>query len=149
MKQVNFMNADLSKADISEARGEAVCFIGARLEGVKAQKANLRCSNFENARLGGSDFTRTRLDRSIFTRANCEKARFAGARIPYADFSHAVLRNADFSEADMTQCVLHRVDDQDAVWKNANRTNIKTTDPDLKEAEDWAPPPFEIPTKRT
>jgi uncharacterized protein YjbI with pentapeptide repeats len=60
--------------------------------------------------------------------------------MPYADFSYAVLRRADLKDVDLRQGVLHRTDDEGANWSGARRENVRTTDQDLAEAEDWAPP---------
>ena len=98
------------------------------------------CARFENAKIQGADFSAGRLDRAEFNHANCRGAKFISAKIPYADFSHAYLRNADFSHADLTQSVLHSVDDSGVIWKGANRKLVDLTDKDLAMAEKWVPP---------
>ena len=102
--------------------------------------ADCRCSRFENAVLKSADFSACRLDRAEFNNGNCEGARFIYAKMPFSVFSHAVVRNADFSGADLTQSVLHRIDDKGANWKGAVKTLADPTDKDLAEAEDWRPP---------
>jgi uncharacterized protein YjbI with pentapeptide repeats len=58
----------------------------------------------------------------------------------YADFSYAELASANFRNADLMGANLHAIKDRNVNWNGANRNQVRATDMDRLEAENWRIP---------
>ena len=67
-------------------------------------------------------------------------ADFSGARLAGADFSYACLDAANLEKADLTGANLHGITERDTQWGQASLKDVKRTDQDRLEAENWQPP---------
>ena len=74
------------------------------------------------------------------SRPSRREANFEETKLLYADFSYADLESANFKKADLMGANLHGIIDKNTNWDGANRKQVRTTDKDRLEAENWKIP---------
>ena len=89
--RLNLTNANLSRADLTNAN----------LRGADLTNANLSRADLTNANLRGADLTNANLSRADLTKANLR-----GADLTNANLTNANLSRADLSRADLTNAIL-------------------------------------------
>jgi uncharacterized protein YjbI with pentapeptide repeats len=94
MRNVRFVNSNLSRADISRS-----ILDGSDLSGAFARESTFSNSRFENAVLRGADLTGSDLKGSRFTNADLTGANLSRADITAADLSLARLDGVTFNRA--------------------------------------------------
>jgi uncharacterized protein YjbI with pentapeptide repeats len=99
-------NADLTGANLKDARMTSIDLSGATLAKAEMEAADLtgamaQGANFTAAKLQGADLTGAQLTRADFTNAGLQ-----GAALARASLSEVTLRNADLEAADLAQARL-------------------------------------------
>ena len=87
----DFRGQDLLSIDVSSLD----------LSGLRAARAIMRNSNFQNTQLANADFRQANLSNALFRNADLQQACFENADLEGADFTNADLRAVNFSGASL------------------------------------------------
>lgn len=117
LKEANFEEAFLYKANLKSAD----------LTGVNFKKANLSEANLINAYLGKANFEKANLIRTHFTGSYMGRAYLVDASLQNADLRHADLTSANFRNAVLTSASLNGGNLYKAKFSNANLTSAVLT----------------------
>lgn len=99
LKRVDFRNANLRGADLSELDLSGLDFEGAQLERANLnysdmRGANLSRGNFQHAALWGTDLQKARIERADLRHAELWRTNLKDANLPNTDLRHAHLKDA-------------------------------------------------------
>lgn len=108
---INFKDANLSYANLSNSHFPGTNFLHANLSGANLTHADLSRARLPHANLSGADLSDADLSRAVFLDT---------------DLSHADLRSADLSHADFQDADLSHADLQNATLENTKLNNVRS-----------------------
>ncbi len=117
-----FLNADLRKVDLTEARLQGALLAGAHLQGAILDSAQLQGATLHWAKLQGAN-----LNSATLQGATLSTAELQGASLDSAELQGASLKGAELQGAEFQKSTLNGTDMRDtAVWR-ANFDTVSAT----------------------
>jgi uncharacterized protein YjbI with pentapeptide repeats len=116
----DFVNTDLSGADLSEADLSGAYLIRADLSGADLSGANLSGAYLGRADLSEADLSRADLSRANLSEADLSRVDLSRAILREANLSRAILREANLHEADLWKANLRGANLSEAILSGAN-----------------------------
>jgi uncharacterized protein YjbI with pentapeptide repeats len=111
----SFIGANLQIVNLDDANLQGIDFSYADLNQAKLRNADLQQANFKHAKLHMADLTNCNLMQADLSYSDLEKSRLVSTNLQYANLSnayltHADLRNSNLQHADLVSSTFRRAD---------------------------------------
>ena len=125
LDELNLSGADLSDANLREARIKCTNFSGANLKGADLSCAQAEESNFEKANLENSSIALSHMSRANFSYARMQQACLNGSTLESANFTGADLTDAALKDTHDARNRYRKINLTDARFEQANLTGTR------------------------